>query len=35
VLSDVGQVTGSAFGDVYAFTDDVRQVYTGFKLDIP
>jgi peroxiredoxin len=31
VLSDVGK----AFGVVYAFTDDVRQVYDGFKLDIP
>jgi peroxiredoxin len=35
VLSDVGQATGRAFGVVYAFTDDVRQVYEGFKLDIP
>jgi peroxiredoxin len=35
VLSDVGQAIGRAFGVVYAFTDDVRQVYEGFKLDIP
>jgi peroxiredoxin len=35
VLSDVGHATGRAFGVVYAFTDDVRQVYEGFKLDIP
>jgi peroxiredoxin len=35
VLSDVGQATGRAFGVVYAFTDEVRQVYDGFKLDIP
>ena len=35
VLSDVGHATGKAVGVVYAFTDDVRQVYDGFKLDIP
>jgi peroxiredoxin len=35
VLSDVGQKVGKAFGLVYAFTDDVRSVYDGFKLDIP
>jgi peroxiredoxin len=35
VLSDVGQTVGKAFGVVYAFTDEVRQVYDGFKLDIP
>ena len=35
VLSDIGQAVGKAFGVVYAFTDDVRQVYDGFKLDIP
>ena len=35
VLSDVGQAVGKAFGVVYAFTDDVRGVYEGFKLDIP
>ncbi len=35
VLSDVGQAVGKAFGVVYAFTDSVRQVYDGFKLDIP
>ena len=35
VLSDIGHAVGKAFGVVYAFTDDVRQVYDGFKLDIP
>ena len=35
VLSDVGHATGKAFGVVYAFTDDVRQVYEGLKLEIP
>ena len=35
VLSDVGQTAAKAFGVVYAFTDDVRRVYDGFKLDIP
>ena len=35
VLSDIGQVVGRAFGVVYGFTNDVRQVYDGFKLDIP
>jgi peroxiredoxin len=35
VLSDVGQAVGKAFGVVYAFTDDLRGVYEGFKLDIP
>jgi peroxiredoxin len=35
VLSDVGQAVGKAFGVVYAFTDDLRRVYDGFKLDIP
>jgi peroxiredoxin len=35
VLSDVGHAVGKAFGVVYAFTDDVRQVYDGFKLDVP
>lgn len=35
VLSDIGHTVGKAFGVVYAFTDDVRQVYDGFKLDIP
>lgn len=35
VLSDVGQATGRAFGVVYAFTDELRQVYDGFKMDIP
>ena len=27
--------SGKAFGVVYAFTDDLRRVYDGFKLDIP
>jgi peroxiredoxin len=35
VLSDIGQKVGKAFGVVYAFTDEVRTVYDGFKLDIP
>jgi peroxiredoxin len=35
VLSDVGQSVGKAFGIVYAFTDELRAVYDGFKLDIP
>ena len=35
VLSDVGQRVGKAFGLVYAFTDELRSVYDGFKLDIP
>lgn len=35
VLSDVGQAVGKAFGLVYSFTDELRTVYDGFKLDIP
>jgi peroxiredoxin len=35
VLSDVGQKIGKAFGLVYSFTDELRTVYDGFKLDIP
>ena len=35
VLSDVGQKVGKAFGLVYEFTDELRTVYDGFKLDIP
>jgi peroxiredoxin len=35
VLSDVGNAVGKAFGVVYAFTDEVRKVYDGFKLDVP
>ena len=35
VLSDVGQKAGKAFGLVYSFTDELRSVYDGFKLDIP
>ena len=35
VLSDVGQKVGKTFGLVYEFTDELRTVYDGFKLDIP
>jgi len=35
VLSDVGQKVGKTFGVVYAFTDELRTVYDGFKLDVP
>jgi peroxiredoxin len=35
VLSDVGHKVGKAFGLVYSFTDELRTVYDGFKLDIP
>ena len=35
VLSDVGHQVGKAFGLVYSFTDELRSVYDGFKLDIP
>ena len=35
VLSDIDQKVGKAFGLVYAFTDELRSVYDGFKLDIP
>lgn len=35
VLSDAGQKVGKAFGLVYAFTDELRAVYDGLKLDIP
>jgi peroxiredoxin len=35
VLSDVGQKVAKAFGLVYSFTDELRTVYDGFKLDIP
>jgi peroxiredoxin len=35
VLSDIGQKVGKAFGLVYSFTDELRSVYDGFKLDIP
>jgi peroxiredoxin len=35
VLSDVGHRVGKAFGLVYSFTDELRTVYDGFKLDIP
>lgn len=35
VLSDVGQAVAKAFGIHYAFTDELRTAYDGFKLDIP
>jgi peroxiredoxin len=35
VLSDVGQTVGRAFGLVYEFTDELKQAYRGFNLDIP
>ena len=35
VLSDPGSTVGRAFGVHYTFTDTVRTVYDGFKLDIP
>ena len=31
----MGQKAGKAFGLVYSFTDELRTVYDGFKLDIP
>jgi peroxiredoxin len=31
VLSDVGQKAGKAFGVVYAFTEELRSVYEGFR----
>ncbi len=35
VLSDAGQKVAQDFGLVYAFTDALRTVHDGFKLDIP
>ena len=35
VLSDPGQKVGRAFGLVYHFTDDLKGVFEGFKLDLP
>lgn len=35
VLSDVGHGVAKAFGLYYAFTDELRSAYDGFKLDIP
>ena len=35
VLSDVGQNVGRAFGLVYEFTDELKDAYHGFNLDIP
>ena len=35
VLSDVGQSVGRAFGLVYEFTEELKNAYHGFNLDIP
>ena len=35
VLSDLGQKVGRAFGLVYEFTEELKQAYHGFNLDIP
>jgi peroxiredoxin len=35
VLSDVGQSVGRAFGLVYKFTEELKNAYHGFNLDIP
>lgn len=35
VLSDAGQRVGRAFGVVYAFTEALRELYTGLGLDLP
>src|SRR5579859_5354362 len=35
VLSDVGQKVGRAFGLVYEFTEELKEAYQGFGLDIP
>ena len=35
VLSDVGQKVGKSFGLVYTFTEELRAIYDGLKLDIP
>ncbi len=35
VLSDVGQKVGRAFGLVYEFTEELKQAYYGFNLDVP
>ena len=35
VLSDPMQTVGRAFGLVYDFTDELKGVYQGFKLDLP
>ena len=35
VLSDPEQRVGRAFGLVYDFTDELKGVYQGFKLDLP
>ena len=35
VLSDLGQKVGRPFGLVYEFTEELKQAYHGFNLDIP
>ncbi|HTZ01494.1 MAG TPA: peroxiredoxin-like family protein [Xanthobacteraceae bacterium] len=35
VLSDVGQTVGRAFGLVYVFSEELKQTYRQFGLDIP
>jgi peroxiredoxin len=35
VLSDVGQKVGRAFGLVYEFTEELKNAYQGFNLDVP
>jgi peroxiredoxin len=35
LLSDLGQKVGRAFGLVYEFTEELKQAYHGFNLDIP
>jgi peroxiredoxin len=35
VLSDVGQKVGRTFGLVYQFTEELKNAYHGFNLDIP
>lgn len=35
VLSDMGQQVAREFGILYAFTEELRSAYDGFKLDIP
>ncbi len=35
VLSDVGNVVARSFGLVFTLPEDLREVYTGFGLDLP
>jgi peroxiredoxin len=35
LLSDLAQKVGRAFGLVYEFTEELKQAYHGFNLDIP